>query len=85
MYKQYVEEAKVPYPFSQRTFKEELKNYFRNFDERFNTEDGTRLRSYYSGFRTEKFETEMKPETPKKEEPKTWLIFEESLSGFLSQ
>jgi len=28
MYKTYCDEAKVPYPFSQRNFKEELKNYF---------------------------------------------------------
>lgn len=56
MYKTYCEEAKVTYPFSQRVFKEELKNYFREFNDRFNLEDGTRLRSYYSGFRTEKFE-----------------------------
>ncbi len=58
MYKEYCDEAKIPYPFSQRTFKEELKNYFWNFDERFNFDDGTRVRSYYSGFRTDKFETE---------------------------
>lgn len=56
MYKTYVEEAKVSYPFSQRTFKEELKNYFKEFNERFATEDGNRLRSYYSGFRLDKFE-----------------------------
>ena len=56
MYKTYVEEAKVSYPFSQRNFKEELKNYFREFSERFATEDGNRLRSYYHGFRLEKFE-----------------------------
>jgi len=56
MYKTYVEEAKVTYPFSQRTFKEELKNYFKEFDERFATEDGSRLRSYYHGFRLDKFE-----------------------------
>ena len=37
-------------------FKEELKNYFRDYKERFNLEDGTRVRSYYVGFRTEKFE-----------------------------
>jgi len=55
MYKTYCEEAKVPYQFSQRIFKEELKNYFRNYDERFSMEDGTRVRSWYSGFRTEKF------------------------------
>ena len=56
MYKTYCEEAKVPYPFSQRPFKEELKNYFRDYKERFVLKDGTRVRSYYSGFRTEKFE-----------------------------
>ncbi len=56
MYKTYCEEAKVPYPFSQRPFKEELKNYFRDYKERFTLKDGTRVRSYYSGFRTEKFE-----------------------------
>lgn len=56
MYKTYCDEAKVPYPFSQRTFKEELKNYFWDFNDRFNFDDGSRVRSYYSGFRTEKFE-----------------------------
>jgi hypothetical protein len=56
MYKTYVDEAKVSYPFSQRNFKEELKNYFREFSERFATEDGNRLRSYYRGFRLDKFE-----------------------------
>ena len=44
--------------FSQRVFKEELKNYFHDFQERFNLDDGTRVRSYYIGFGTEKFEEE---------------------------
>ena len=56
MYKNYCEEAKVGFPFSQRTFKEELKNYFKDHKERFNLADGTRVRSYYTGFRTDKFE-----------------------------
>ena len=56
MYKTYCDEAKVTFPFSQRIFKEELKNYFRDYKERFNLDDGTRVRSYYIGFRTEKFE-----------------------------
>lgn len=56
MYKNYCDDAKVAYPYSQRVFKEELKNYFRDFQERFNLDDGTRVRSYYIGFRTEKFE-----------------------------
>ena len=56
MYKVYCDDAKVGYPFSQRIFKEELKNYFRDYKERFSLEDGTRVRSYYSGFLTDKFE-----------------------------
>ena len=59
MYKLYCEEAKITYPFSQRTFKEELKNYFRDFKERFISDDGARIRSYYTGFRTDKFENDM--------------------------
>ena len=45
MYKAYCDDAKVPYPLSQRAFKEELKNYFKNYDDRFNFEDGSRVRS----------------------------------------
>lgn len=56
MYNTYCDEAKVAYPLSQRVFKEELKNYFREYKERFTMDDGTRSRSYYSGFRTDKFE-----------------------------
>ena len=80
MYKTYVDEAKVQYPFSQRTFKEELKNYFKEFNERFVAEDGNRLRSYYKGFRLEKFEdgrSNRKEEKKKEancEAPKTHLI-----------
>lgn len=69
MYKTYNEEAKVAYPLSQRAFKEELKNYFREYNERFCFDDGSRVRSYYSGFRTDKFEeqiTEVKPEPEKR-------------------
>ena len=56
MYKNYCDEAKVPYPFSQRIFKEELRNYFKDYSERYSLSDGTRVRSYFSGFRIEKFE-----------------------------
>ena len=71
MYKTYCDEAKVSFPFSQRIFKEELKNYFRDYKERFNLDDGTRVRSYYIGFRTEKFEEQTISE---KEEPEQKLI-----------
>ena len=79
MYRVYCEDAKVPYPFSQRSFKEELKNYFWDFNERFSFEDGSRVRSYYSGFRTDIFEP-----TVSKEEPKhtTWLNLGDNESIF---
>ena len=56
MYKTYCDEAKISFPFSQRVFKEELKNYFWDYKDRFNFDDGSRVRSYYNGFRTDKFE-----------------------------
>jgi len=66
MYKTYCDEAKVTFPFSQRIFKEELKNYFWDYKERFNFDDGSRARSYYIGFRTDKFEKELMNEKSEK-------------------
>ena len=78
MYKTYCDEAKVSFPFSQRIFKEELKNYFRDYKERFSMDDGTRVRSYYIGFRSDKFENQ---EVLNKEEPKEdSIIFKEQPS-----
>lgn len=56
MYKNYCDDAKVSYPLSQRAFKEELKNYFHTYSDRFNLDDGSRVRSYYEGFKTSIFE-----------------------------
>lgn len=71
MYKTYCDEAKVAYPMGRRSFQEELKNYFREYRDRFGLDDGTRVRSYYTGFRTEKFEDQS---TVEKESPKSDLI-----------
>lgn len=57
MYKTYCEETKVPYPFSQRNFKEELKNYFWKFDA--TIDDDSRIRNRYSGFRIDIFEKDL--------------------------
>ena len=54
MYKTYCDETKVPYPYSQRAFKEELRNYFWHFEEGF--DDDAKARNLYSGFRLDKFE-----------------------------
>ena len=87
MYKTYCDEAKITFPYNLRNFKEELKNYFWDFDERFSLEDGSRVRSYYRGFRVDKFRQEkgvkQNEEVKPKEEPKTrWLHFEETESIF---
>lgn len=81
MYKVYVEDAKVPYPFSQRNFKEELKNYFHEYKDRHVLEDGSRVRSYYQGFRTDKFENKIVELDKTKHEPHK-IIFEEQKSIF---
>lgn len=81
MYKTYCDDAKVGYPFSQRIFKEELKNYFRDYTERLVLDNGEVLRSYYKGFRIEKFEDPSEEKT--EEEPVSNLIkFEEIDSIF---
>ena len=79
MYKQYCEDAKVPFPFSQRMFKEELKNYFREFDTEI---EGSVVNNVYSGFRTEVFETKKKK---KKEMHKPKLIEFDSTESIFDQ
>ena len=71
LYKTYCEEANVPYPFSKRIFKEELKNYFTDYKDRYTVND-VRMRSVYIGFRADKFEDEEKKEEVEK--PKIKLI-----------
>ena len=72
-YKTYCEDAKVAYGLSQRNFKEELKNYFWEFSENYTSDDGNKLRSYYSKFRLDKFSSDEK-EKKEEEESKTHLI-----------
>lgn len=57
MYKVYCDDARVPYPLSMRVFKEELKSYFQNYDERVMV-DGMAYRNRYSGFKKELFVSE---------------------------
>ena len=87
MYKNYCDDAKIPFPFTKRNFKEELKNYFWDYDDRLDKEDGTKLISYYSGFKTDIFEDSIggkKKEHKEKKEEKheRWIEFKEQESVF---
>ena len=57
LYKNYCSDAHVSYPYSQRVFKEELKNYFDEFKDRYVLGENTRVRNYYIGFKLDKFDT----------------------------
>lgn len=84
MYKTYCDDAKVAYPYSQRAFKEELKNYFREYSERINLPDGTRIRNYYKGFLKDKFDssiTETKTEEKRDISPDL-IVFNGTSSAF---
>lgn len=83
MYKTYCDDAKVAYPYSQRSFKEELKNYFEDFKDRCTLEDGTRVRNYFIGFKTDKFDYQS-VETESEEKPvvKPAIEFKEQKSIF---
>ena len=83
LYEVYCQESKVPYPFSKTKFKEELKNYFKDFEAR-TTIDGEQLWNYYHGFRTERFAPEEPVMVDMEEESKEsgWLKFDKTTSIF---
>ena len=75
MYKQYCEEAKVPYPLTLRLFKEELSNYFWEYKERYDLGAGRSVRSNLPALRTDKFAINtLKEETEEKQT--SWLRFD---------
>ena len=77
MYKTYCNDANVLYPLSRMVFKEELKNYFQEYEERFNLGDGTRVRSYFHGFRSDKFDDQdADDKTDILPEPKKLLVLD---------
>ena len=81
LYKDYCEDAKVAYPYNRTRFKDELKNYFKIFIERDILPDGTRVRSLYKGFLTEKFETpKREPKKQDKTEKTGWIELKDQKS-----
>lgn len=90
-YKEYCDEAKVPYPYSKRLFKEELKTYFKAFKDRGYDAEGKQVWNYYEGLRLRRFGLE----EPKDEEiedggnadlplggSSNWLVFDQQKSIF---
>ena len=86
MYDTYNQEAKVSYPYSRRAFREELMNYFSDYKERAEDMNGERVRSYYSGFKYEKFKEFLdipeKAEEPSAEPADSWIEFKQQHSLF---
>lgn len=76
-YKEYCEEARVPFPFSKRIFKNELKNYFEDFKER--TKES---RNIYVGFKKDKFSYTPLVKTEDISKKESWLKFNKSKSLF---
>lgn len=59
MYKEYCNDSNVDFKLPRHKFREELKNYFKKFEE-VGRSDGKQIRSYYSGFLTDKFSKNLK-------------------------
>jgi len=88
-YNDYCNEAKVAYPYSKRIFKEELKNYFHEFNERDYDSEGKQVRNYYKGLKLNKFgleesKSERRPEGSSEElvSDRGWLEFDSVPSAF---
>ena len=82
LYKAYAEETAMEYKMPRYRFREELKNYFENFDLRTRV-DGKQVRKYYSGFKKYKFAYDEEYSDFGQNQPdSTWLEFSEQPSLF---
>ena len=77
MYKQYCDETNATYKLQMYVFREELKNYFKNFDA-VKKIDQIHVRSYYSGFLRKKFD--MQFITTQKTKSNSWIDLKEQPS-----
>ena len=82
MYKEYCSETAVPFVLPMYKFREELKNYFREFLPETRV-DGIHVRSYFKGFIFEKFEEKKQQQKEKEEiDIPEWLELKEQQSLF---
>lgn len=78
MYKEFCEDSLIEYKLPRYKFRDELKNYFKEFHE-VTRIDGRQVRSYYSGFLRDKFEAQgLEIEIDKS----PWLVMDEKTSYF---
>ena len=75
LYKEFCDNSGIK-AFPQYKIREELRNYFDEFHERFVHEDGSETRSFYTGFNLHKFRK------PAKDETSFSLVLEETVSLF---
>ena len=81
MYNAYCDDAKVAYPLSLRAFKEELKNYFRVFEDTFYEDDGTQvIRNYYKDFKSDIFEKRAEEKKDDRQE-ENWLCLHNNIKS----
>lgn len=85
MYKEYCEEAKVPYPMNMRAFREELKNYFWYFHEKYTDPEGKQLRNYYEGFRIDIFETKDGDKKEEENVDRQWINLDEASNSIFDR
>lgn len=83
IYKQYCEDTKAPYVMQMYLFREELKNYFKNFD-KITRVDGLQVRSYFSEFNYDKMNDKFEPTKTQeeKEESSNWIELKSQKSLF---
>lgn len=79
LYKHFIEESGIEYKLSRIKLRDELRNYFEFFEERAETPAGVRVRSWYSGFKADKFKTSTGKPT---EQHMFSLVMEETESIF---
>ena len=78
MYKAYCDESLIEHKLPRYKFRDELKNYFTTFDD-ITRVDGKQVRSYFSGFRKDRFKSGEKEENPT---PPSWIVLEDQSSIF---
>ena len=76
MYRTYVEDSRVPYPFTKRVFKQELKNYFWEYEPIVELPNGSVSKGYYRKFKYEIFAPSAAPVEESANDISTWLYFD---------